>query len=220
MLNLGWGACSIALLAGTALGAGITIKFLDKEYEQNLAKEIDKARKHFSRLHKTDAFSDPVALVEVKEDAGGIILEQKYATIETAKTQVAKNVFTDVKEFDLGEEIKKRGPDRPYVITEEEYFAGEANYEQKSLNFYDGDGVLSDQGDEYLRESDDIVGDDNLLRFGEGSNDKNVVYVRNDKLECDYEVIRTRGKYAEIVHGIIEHSDRKRKVPKKFRQDD
>ena len=217
-----WAAYFLTALGGTALGAGITIKFLDAEYEKNLAIESEKSRKYWSKLHKRGEFSDPASIVEEKAEQ---IAEKIIEKAEYAPSVVADhvNIFTgEPKQFDLGEEIQRRSPDRPYVIAEEEFFANETGYEQIHLMFYTQDAALADQGDEYIRESDDIVGDDNLLRFGEGSNDKNIVYIRNDRLEKEYEVVRTKGSYQEIVHGIaLEHSsDKKRKVSKRPRREE
>lgn len=212
----------VTAFSGMGLGVGLTIRFLDKEYEQNLAKEVDQAKDYYNRLHKRGPYSDPIALIQPDDVVETIIEDQKYAKMETVDKHY-ENVFVEAskaKVFDLGEEVKTRTADRPYVISADEYFRNDTNYEQENLNYYDKDGVLCHENDEEIIDGDDIVGDDNLLRFGDGSNDPNVVYVRNDRREREYEIIRTRGSYAEIVHGFIEHSDKKRKVPKKFRRDD
>ena len=43
-----------------------------------------------------------------------------------------------------------------------------------------------------------VVGD---LRFGHGSNDPNVVYIRNDRLKAEYEVLLNSGSYQEEILG-------------------
>lgn len=63
---------------------------------------------------------------------------------------------------------------------------------------------MEDQGDTILNETEEI-GVDNL-KFGCGSEDKNIVYIRNDSLEKEYEVARSSGTYAEEVAGL-KHSD-------------
>jgi hypothetical protein len=49
---------------------------------------------------------------------------------------------------------------------------------------------------------DNLVGDKNLDRFGHGSNDAFIVYIRNDQLEIVYEVVLSPNSYAEEVHGF------------------
>jgi hypothetical protein len=45
-----------------------------------------------------------------------------------------------------------------------------------------------------------------LDRFGHGSNDPSIVYIRNDTLEIIYEVVKSPHYYAEEVHGF-KHED-------------
>lgn len=134
-------------------------------------------------------------------------------TTEVQETRV--NIFKD-DTFDLEEEIKYRTEDAPYIITHDEYFAGDKDYDMSSLTYYEKDDTLTDEHDKPLEETDNIVGDDHLVRFGSGSKDKNVVYVRNDRLGIDYEITRSRGSYLEDVLGMVEedpgelkHSDQR-----------
>lgn len=214
-MSISW--LAVGLLTGVGLGAALTIHILDDEYEKNLALELDKSKRYFDRLHKREKFSDPVALVEEKsvEISENIISREAYNVPKV-------NVFKDppqINEFDLGEEIKKRTTERPYVITDDEYFQNSTDYTQVCLQWYTFDKVLATQGDEELTETDELVGDENLLKFGHGSNDANIVYIRNDGLEKEFEVIRIKGGYGETVHGELQHSNSKRKVPKKSRRD-
>ena len=132
---------------------------------------------------------------------------------ETSATE--RNVFRD-DTFDLEEEIKYRTEDAPYIITHDEYFAGDLEYDTSSLTYYEKDDTLTDEHDKPLEQTDKIVGDDHLVRFGSGSKDKNVVYVRNDRLGIDYEITRSRGSYLEDVLGMenedpgeLKHSDQR-----------
>lgn len=122
--------------------------------------------------------------------------------------------------FNWEEEMERREakPLDPYVITKEEFYQGEKDYEQVNLTWFDGDDVLVDSRDSPVDNTDSTVGDSNLLRFGHGSEDKNVVYIRNERLEIDIEIAKSNGKFAEEVLGFIEHSDHRR--PRKFRHDD
>lgn len=122
--------------------------------------------------------------------------------------------------FDWDEEIKRReeNPEDPYVITKEEFEQGEKDYTQVTLTWFDGDDTLSDENDKTVDDTDRTVGDVNLLRFGHGSKDGNIVYVRNERLEIDIEVVKSEGKFAHEVLGFIEHSDNRR--PRRFRHDD
>ena len=74
----------------------------------------------------------------------------------------------------------------------------EDDYESVSLILY-GDGVLSDSDDRALKESEieDLVGLSSLNHFGEYEEDS--VFVRNDRLKMDFEIIRDPRTYQEAI---------------------
>ena len=151
-----------------------------------------------------------------KRAYGEEVVVAEDGTMMTTKVQETRvNIFKD-DTFDLEEEIKYRTEDAPYIITHDEYFAGDKDYDMSSLTYYEKDDTLTDEHDKPLEETNKIVGDDHLVRFGSGSKDKNVVYVRNDRLGIDYEITRSRGSYLEDVLGMAEedpgelkHSDQR-----------
>lgn len=117
-----------------------------------------------------------------------------------------RNVFLDPS-FDYEEEVKLRTEDKPYIITHDEYFAAEKDYDTSSLTYYEQDDTLADEQDKPIREVDEIIGTDHLVRFGTASGDRNIVYVRNDRLETDYEVVKSGGSYVEEVLGMLENDE-------------
>lgn len=81
----------------------------------------------------------------------------------------------------------------PYEITALEL--GDVDYEQIELVLF-ADGILAD-GDTYdkIEDADNIVGEENLKKFGHYEEDR--VCVRNDRLKCDYEIIKDERTYSE-----------------------
>ena len=108
--------------------------------------------------------------------------------------------------FKYEEEIKHRTSEFPYVISREEFFENDGDNEQVSITYYAGDDVLVDERDEPIPDADSTVGDENLLRFGEGSGDRHIVYIRNETLNLDFEVAMSVNKYTEEVLGLTESS--------------
>jgi len=107
----------------------------------------------------------------------------------------------------------------PYIITVEE-FLDASNADARAsitLTYYTEDDVLADDKDIPIDNIDETIGTENLAHFGEDSGDGNIVYVRNDHLDVDFEVIRHQGNYAELVHGIAKEPRRR---ARKFRGDD
>lgn len=84
--------------------------------------------------------------------------------------------------------------EKPYVISPEE-FGDYEDYERISLTYY-ADKVLTDENDEIVDNIDEVVGSDSLNHFGEYEDDS--VFVRNDRLKCDYEILLDHRKYREL----------------------
>jgi hypothetical protein len=129
------------------------------------------------------------------------------ATPISSTPVVTQNIFESndpEKAFDFEKELQRREekPDEPFVITRDEYDANETDFEQYSFTYYDGDDVLCDQADNVITAIEQVVGYPNLLRFGHGSNDPETVFVRNNKLEQDMEIVRSEGSYAREVLGM------------------
>ena len=125
--------------------------------------------------------------------------------------QETRNVFVDGRplvddDWNAEAEEARRNPAFPYVISHDEFMENAYEHEQISLTYYRGDDVLADNKDQVIDAVEEVVGTDNLTLFGHGSRDPNIVYVRNERTESDYEVALSTGKYAEEVHGL-RHSD-------------
>lgn len=101
---------------------------------------------------------------------------------------------------DAGYDQDKKGEaatiedDEPYVISPDEF--GESTYETIYLTYY-ADRVLADDVDDIVDDIEGTVGSKSLLRFGEYEDD--IVHVRNDIIETDYEItLDTRSYWGDI----------------------
>lgn len=138
------------------------------------------------------------------------------------KASIKKNIF-DSKvdgngDFDQAEEYAKRERGEPYIITKDEFFENDLEFSQSTLEYYEVDDTLCDEQNHALNADEEMntVGSGNLL-FGRGSGDRLIVYIRNERLQAEYEVKLCNGSFAEEVLGFIEHSDKR---IRKFRVDD
>lgn len=177
-------------------------KALEAEYAKRPVEEIVKARGYSSP--DADATKPPMA---VQPPEGVVESEDEKAGEPPEPEPEVRNVFRehgDGVEFvwDYHEERKRRSPGTPYVIHYDE--RDEMEYQIVTLTYYDGDDVLCDERDNPVDpdERNNVVGEGNLDRFGHGSNDPAVVYIRNDKLELVYEVVKSPNSFAEEVHGF------------------
>lgn len=147
---------------------------------------------------------------EVKDKIGVFDVEEFEEDDE--EDAVTVNIFESEGSSSVGQ--NKRGSGRPYIISFQEFDAGEFEYMQNTLTYFDGDGVLVDERENPINHMNKIIGESNL-DFGNASEDKNVVYIRNDEMEVDFEVCRSPGKFTEEVLGMPDRVA-KTKV-KKFR---
>ena len=167
----------VAFIVGLTIGSIATWRYVKIKYEQIAQKEINSVKVAFSNRGKrieTNTVDD--SIVHATQD---LLTELGYRNYTNAKEDKEVNNTND----------------RPYIITPEEF--GEfSDYESISLTYY-SDSILADDNDELVDDIDVVVGLDSLNHFGEYEEDS--VFVRNDALKCDYEILLDQGKYSDII---------------------
>lgn len=103
--------------------------------------------------------------------------------------------------WDYEAEVAMRIPTQPYIIHQDEFAQNEPEYSQVTYTYYAADNVLTDEDEEKIRNPDQFVGVKNLQNFGHGADDYHVLYIRNERLEIDFEVCLLAASYAETVQG-------------------
>lgn len=180
-----------------------------------------------------DNFNPQTAMVK---QAAQILEEQNYVPYnkpdETAqtpakevidvKTSIKKNLFDSPEppvdaydDFDLVEELDKKADGLPYILEKEEFDENELERSVSRLIYFEEDGVLMDDNDSSVV-PESTVGSVNL-KFGHGSKDMNIVYIANEQLDAQYEVVRNNGSFTEQVMGFIKHSDDGPRGPRKMK---
>lgn len=175
----------IAFVAGAALGSLATWIFVKKKYEQIAQEEIDSVKEVYSnRRPKTEKKSEePKYQVDEKE-------VREYEDI------IKTTGYSNYSDISQKKTPKHDDSERPYIIRPEEF--GEIDgYEIISLTHY-SDGVLADDDDQNMAddEIDEVVGADYAEHFGEYEDGS--VFVRNDRLKCDYEILLDLRKFSEL----------------------
>lgn len=221
--------------AGTIIGFEIAKRRFTKKFEAQLEHELEVARKFYGRLNKMDEEGavltpedvvaerghDPVeeqaaeALGEYQKGpkdynkvvAKNVVVTEDQKGLRATGEVVQHNIFNK-DAFDLEAEKASRTEDAPYVISKDEFMENDTEFPQVSITYFAGDDTLVDEEDQPMPEVEATVGQDNLARFGHGSGDTNIVYIRNPRTKIEFEVAYSEGKYAEEVLGFIEHSDR------------
>lgn len=221
VLGIGVG---VGLGIGSALGYAVTKRKLETKFACIAEQEIAEMREHYSKAKAIVSEPKP-ELAEVVEELGYATVDDTFDEPEPEEVVLVeeepavRNVF-DSTEWDYAKEMRNRDETRPYVIHIDEFVQGERDYEQTTLTYFADDDVLCDERDSVVDNRDEMIGLENLERFGHGSGDPNTLYIRNPPLSLDIEIVRSEGNYAAEVHGFIEHSDSGRRVKSRRGFDD
>ena len=124
-------------------------------------------------------------------------------------------------DWDPEEELAKRDKDEPYIITADEFLSNDTGFVQTTLTYYSKDRVVTDDEDTPLYNYHAVLGSDNL-KFGHGSGNQDIVYIRNVKRRGEYEVIEFDGHYAQEKLGFEEEQaldqELRHAEPRRFRR--
>ena len=190
----------LIFVLGAAAGSLATWKLIEKKYKDIAQEEIDSVKDTFSKMKKNEypdkledypdfeEFDDSDDVEEESKPEQKIDRNNKPDIVEYAKI-LSETGYTNYAERQDKKEKKGVEPvedERPYVISPDE-FGEKDGYENVTLTYY-ADGVLTDYFDNVISNVDEVVGFDSLDHFGEYEDD--VVFVRNEKMETDYEILR------------------------------
>ena len=174
--------------AGAVVGALVSWKILETrieaKYEQITQEDVESFREVYTRMKNEH---------EAELEEYEAIERAKKPDLSEYRTKLAEVGYIEPAEET--EEVYK--VERPYVISPSEF--GELDgYETVSLTYYK-DGVLTtDFDDEEIDYVDDVVGLDSFNHFGEYED--STVFVRNDRLKVDYEIMRDERNYSDVVN--------------------
>ena len=194
----------LIFVLGAAAGSLATWKLIEKKYKDIAQEEIDSVKDTFSKMKKNeypDKLEDYPDFEEFDDSD-----DSYYSDDEEPKSEqkIDRNNKPDIVEYakilsetgytnyaERQDKKEKKGvepveDERPYVISPDE-FGEKDGYENVTLTYY-ADGVLTDYFDNVISNIDEVVGLDSLDHFGEYEDD--AVFVRNEKMETDYEILR------------------------------
>lgn len=212
-----------AFLAGGALGAVAGFRLAEKRLTEQFNTQVDVEREAARALYnapvKNQVFSTPQEAVEEL-----ILVEEALKTYrgeQEPKEPIAYHkIRPSTVEFEKAAEVVKPDPVQEqniFAINEEpgeievislaEFESGETGFDQPTLNYYVEDDVLATIEDEKIEDREGTIGDA-LDHFGWKSDDPNVVHVRNNKIQLEFEICRVEGSWAMEAHGMTPAGDR------------
>lgn len=197
---------ALSFVAGAAIGAAVTWKYVNSKYDLCIRDEYDEMEEdEEDEYDETEESSEDIQNVipmsnfnnkpNILEYASKIN-ELGYANSENEEYE-NENEDEELEELveNIEEEVDEAMKEEPYVISSEEYDDGE--YETETLTLYT-DGVLTDWYDEIIEDVEETVGLDAVNNFDKYAEDGDTVFVRNDYRFTDYEIQRDLRKYADV----------------------
>ena len=183
----------VMFVLGAAVGSVATWQYAKKKYEQIAQEEIDSVKEIFSRRES----AADVEIVTPEPQTAKVGKPEEKPDITEYAARLEREGYTNYSNVSAGEkkEEQEAMEMKPYVISPDEFGEFE-DYERISLSYY-ADQILADEDDEKVEDVDNVVGLESLTHFGEFEDDS--VFVRNDRLKCDYEILLDQRTYSDVI---------------------
>jgi hypothetical protein len=219
-----------SVLLGASLGAGVGAVLgwyiARRQMEKEIVKEVAGIKEYFASKARpataTGEGSDaggraeaPVAdptgvrvtrvITRIADPRVELVLHPRHPELEGLEEVGAGDEAEDAADEedavdDSPPEPVVRDTTKPYVISHEEFRDDNETYSKISLTYYTQDDTLCDERDAPIRDTS-IVGADYQEFFGQDSDDPDIVHIRNDKLQVDFEIARKEESYTFSVLG-------------------
>lgn len=191
--------------AGAAIGSAVTWKVIKTKYEKIAQEEIDSVKEAFAdRLanlqEQVDDYSEADAAEEWADRARQINWDELEDLDEEDDIGLEGDDLAEYAQlasiYTKEEGGAKNMTKKPHVISPDDF--GELDdYNRISLTYY-ADGIVEDEDREIVNDVDELIGEDSLTHFGEYEDDS--VFVRNDYLRTDFEILKDYRSYDKANH--------------------
>lgn len=198
----------VVFISGAAIGSAATWYYTKKKYESIATEEINSVKEVFSRRenpleNNSEELNDPEPENQELQEKANLAKDKpniidyasKIQDLGYSPDEGETNEETEVEEVPkMREDITKRNPN-PYVISPDD-FAENEEYDVISITYY-ADKILADDNDELIEDVEGVVGFESLSTFGDY--DDNAVFVRNERLQTDFEILLDPRKYLDVL---------------------
>lgn len=171
----------LMFIAGLAIGAGVSWVYHKNKYEQMVQEEIDDLREHAKEKKNETITKEPENTPEVEpvRDKEGI---KQVEEVIVKNNYVSKDYTIDT-----------RGG---FIITPDE-FASTVGFDTDTFYYHHND-IISNDSNEIMDDMTirQLLGLTPLqIKQQFGVYDDDSVYIRNEALKCDYEILREEDDY-------------------------
>ena len=190
----------VGIAIGFTVGYKVAEKRLQTKYSKLAEEEISEMREHYQQKMVAVEPKPPLDKI-VKERERYSEAEQRAidetnaqfppeeevqegVVVQEVEETTQVNVF-DSEDWNYAAEIAKRDPEVPYIVHVDEFTQNEPDHDQLTYTYYEVDDVLADQQENTIDDMDAVIGLGNLGRWGHGSKDEHIVYIRNEEMKTD-----------------------------------
>lgn len=197
----------LVFAVGAAIGSAVTYFTMKPKYERMIQEEVNAFKKDFVEcmVDIQTATEEETEDDEEDERPSEVTRTSHINWAELEDLNEEEDFEPDeedlaeyaeiVKQYNNEEGGAKAVAKNPYVISP--YDFGELDgYKQISLTYY-ADDILEDDDGEIVRDADELIGVGSLNTFGEYEDDS--VFVRNERLQVDFEILRDYRTYEEAT---------------------
>ena len=163
-------------VAGTVAGIGIS----KRHFEAIAAQEINEVRDYYRKANKELEEQKEEQKEEQENSKKEEVVEE---TIEEYNNIIKHGNYMTTEEIDEEDDYSD---DEPYIIDPSE-FGNNGNYATQTCTYF-ADGVLVDDVDEVIEDPETLVGNLHVDIFRDF--DATSVYVRNDWMKMDFEILK------------------------------
>lgn len=195
----------VIFLLGAAAGSYITYQKMVEDEEERINAEVETA---LGRLRCNEVKKRAVKVSEMTKEEWEHVKAENLAYAKVAKQyREFEEDAEEMNDADLNKHLAER--EHPtddekektlviYEITRDEY--DESDFVGLTYTYFNEDDILLDEGDDVVDKPEELVGD-MLSQFDDR---QEVMYVRNNALGIDFEIIRRFSSYAEDILGVTE----------------
>lgn len=187
-----------ASLVSAGLAVLITEHFVEKrllrEFDERMQIELDASVIYLEETGKAEPTFD---YLDEKEEREKRVFGTKFditkPTLDDLKNKNQRTRYDAIvrEEYGGGQDPTDQEMDEVmgeiYSITTDEYLNNESGYFQSTLTYCRDGGVLDEDGD-LVVDHPDLIGDA-TPPFGENSGEPHIVYLRNAKIQREFEVV-------------------------------
>ena len=163
----------LGVLVGGVISYFCTMKYVENELEEGLEKMKEDFLEEEVFIPRRDRSNSP-------------------SSLEYARRARTYTDYSNSERNQPSDEVLDNTYPAPYVIPEELYLMDPEyqHHDKLVITYYSEDSLFVDDNGDPIENPYLLIGEEAPLNFGNESMDPNVVYIRNEALAIDYEVVR------------------------------